>query len=361
MQLKSIFICLSAAAICACGQMKKHQATITADITGLKDSVVYLSIPVADSAKTDTIPVKDGKFTWTGETTEPVKVFLMFPTRYVDFFLENADIHITGHADSLSNLKITGSASHDENGVYETSIKSITDQEEKLYGKYEEVKDNDSAKGAWEEKAAELRKQRRTATMHYITAHPKSPVSLSLLSDMAVMGEYKQLDSLYQLLDASAQKTAVGGRLTARIAILKKSAIGEPMIDFTQPDVNGKPVKLSDFKGKYVLLDFWASWCGPCRAENPNVLKAYNAYKDKNFTVVGVSLDESGEKWREAINQDGMPWIQLSDLKGFRNEVAHQYGIQAIPSTFLLNPEGVIVAKNLRGEALHKKLQELLN
>jgi peroxiredoxin len=132
------------------------------------------------------------------------------------------------------------------------------------------------------------------------------------------------------------------------------------MIDFTQPDVNSKPVKLSDFKGKYILLDFWASWCGPCRAENPNVLKAYNTYKDKNFTVIGVSLDDSGEKWRKAIEEDGMPWIQLSDLKGFRNEVASQYGIQAIPSTFLLNPEGVIIAKDLRGEALHKKLGELL-
>ena len=361
MYTKSIFICFAAAALYACGPVKKDKATITADITGLKDSVVYLSIPVADSAKTDTLRVKDGKFSWTGEVDGPTKVFLMFPTRYADFFLENADIHITGHADSLSNLTVTGSASQDEYKAYEASLKSITDQEDKLYGKYEEVQKNDSAKGAWEEQLAELRQQRRTKTMHYIAANPKSPVSVSKLADMAVMGEYKQLDSLYQLLDASAQQTSTGQRLGTRIATLKKSAIGEPMIDFTQPDVDGNPVNLSDFKGKYVLLDFWASWCGPCRAENPNVLKAYNAYKDKNFTVVGVSLDDKGEKWREAIKEDGMPWIQLSDLKGFRNDVAKEYGIQAIPSTFLLNPEGIIIAKNLRGEALHKKLAELLN
>lgn len=362
MHTKNIFICLTAAAaLYACGPVKKEQATITADITGLKDSVVYLSIPVADSAKTDTIPVKDGKFSWTGEVTEPTKVFLMFPTRYADFFLENADIHITGHADSLNKLKVTGSASHDEYMAYEASIKSITDQEGQLWGNYDEVKDDPIAKGALEDQAAALRLQRRMKTMEYIATHPKSPVSLSKLSDMAVMGEYKQLDSLYKLLDASAQQTATGKRLGARIAILKKSAIGEPAIEFTQPDVDGKPVKLSDFKGKYVLLDFWASWCGPCRAENPNVLKAYNAYKDKNFTVVGVSLDDNGEKWHEAIKEDGMPWIQLSDLKGFRNQVAKEYGIQAIPSTFLLSPEGVIIAKDLRGEALHKKLAELLN
>jgi peroxiredoxin len=361
MHSKSIIACLAAAAICACGPVKNNKATITADITGLKDTVVYLSTPVADSAKTDTIPVKDGKFTWTGEVSEPTKVFLMFPTRYAEFFLENADIHINGHADSLGDLRVTGSASQDEYIAFQASLKPITDQEEQLYKKYEEVQGNDSAKSAWEEKAMELRKKRKAETMRYIGTHPKSPVSVANLTDMAIMGEYKQLDSLYRLLDVSAQQTATGKHLGDRITVLKKSAIGEPMIDFTQPDVNGKPVKLSDFKGKYVLLDFWASWCGPCRAENPNVLKAYNAYKDKNFTVVGVSLDDSGEKWHKAIEEDGMPWIQLSDLKGFRNEVAQQYGIQAIPSTFLLDPQGIIIAKNLRGEALHKKLAELLN
>ncbi|GEP96293.1 TlpA disulfide reductase family protein [Chitinophaga cymbidii] len=361
MHTKKIIACLAAAAIYACGPVKNNKATITADITDLKDTVVYLSTPVADSAKTDTIAVKDGKFTWTGEISEPVKVYLMFPTRYVELFAENADITITGHADSLTDLKISGSATHDEYVAFQASLKHITDQERQLYGKYQEAQKNDTAKAAWEEQIAELRNQRRAETMQYIATHPKSPVSVARLADMAIMGEYKQLDSLYKLLDVSAQQTGTGKRLGDRIAILKKSAIGEPMIDFSQPDVNGKPVKLSDFKGKYVLLDFWASWCGPCRAENPNVLKAYNNYKDKNFTVVGVSLDDDGEKWHKAIEEDGMPWIQLSDLKGFRNEVAKQYGIQAIPSTFLLDPQGIIIAKDLRGEALHKKLAELLN
>ncbi len=226
---------------------------------------------------------------------------------------------------------------------------------------YNEIKDNDSAMAVLEGKSMELRQQRRKLTVGYIAGHPKSPVSVSLLADMAVMGEYKTLDSLYKLLDPVAQKTAPGGRVGKRIATLKKSAVGEPFIDFTLPDTEGNDVKFSQFKGKYVLLDFWASWCGPCRAENPNVLKAFNAYKDKNFTVVGVSLDDDGTKWKKAIAEDGMPWIQLSDLKGFRNVVAQEYGIQAIPSTFLVSPEGVIVAKDLRGQALQNKLAELLN
>ncbi len=353
--------CLFAAALYACGPANKPKATITAEITGLRDSVVYLSVAVADSARRDTIRVTDGKFSWTGDVAEPQKAYLMFPMRYVELFLEQSDIRIAGHADSLTDLRITGSASHDEYMAYRKSLKPVTDQEEKLYAHYNEIKDNDSAMAALEARAKELRTQRRGITKRYIADHPKSPVSVSLLADMAVMGEYKTLDSLYQLLDPAAQKTGTGARLAKRIAVLKKSAVGEPMIDFTQPDVNGKPVKLSDFKGKYVLLDFWASWCGPCRAENPNVLKAFNTYKDKNFTVVGVSLDDDGEKWKKAIAEDGMPWIQLSDLKGFRNTVAQEYGIQAIPSTFLVSPEGIIIAKDLRGTALHKKLAELLN
>jgi peroxiredoxin len=133
-------------------------------------------------------------------------------------------------------------------------------------------------------------------------------------------------------------------------------------MEFTQNDTLGKPVSLSDFKGKYVLIDFWASWCGPCRAENPNVVKAYNNYKDKDFTVLGVSLDQPGkqEAWLNAIHKDSLTWTHVSDLKFWDNAVAQLYGIRAIPQNLLLDPSGKIIAKNIRGEELKKKLEEVM-
>lgn len=333
--------------------------TVTGNIAGLKANELVMHYYKGDKAVADTIKVKSGKFTWTGQMPEPQKVAIMFPNRYVDFFVESGKINLNGTIDSLQNLKVTGSKVQNESDAYDNLLKDLTNQEMPLYQKYGKVSKAEQVE--LELKLEALRMQKRERANQYITTHPKSAFSLSLVADRASMGSYKSVAEAFAALDPTAQQTAEGKRIAERLVVLKRSAIGEQMLDFTQNDTEGKAVRFSDFKGKYVLVDFWASWCGPCRAENPNVLKAYNQYKDKNFTVVGVSLDDKGENWKKAIKDDNMPWTQLSDLKGWENEVSTYYGIRGIPSTLLIDPNGKIIAKDLRGELLNKKLEELFN
>ena len=170
-----------------------------------------------------------------------------------------------------------------------------------------------------------------------------------------------ELENLYGSIPSKYKDTKSGKSISSIINARKITAIGKIAPDFTQPDTSGKPVKLSDLRGKYVLVDFWASWCGPCRAENPNLVKTFDRYKDKGFTVLGISLDQPGKKdaWLAAIHKDNLTWTQVSDLKFWDNEVAVLYGVKAIPTNLLLDPEGKIIAKDLRGEDLSKKLSEL--
>jgi peroxiredoxin len=361
--MKSIYCLSFLTFLAACGHQAPSQYTVTGNIKGLTDSLVYLQRQVGDSTVRDSAVVKGGQFQFTGELPMPAQVYISTKKEYIPFYLENADIRIEGNADSLDKVRITGSATQALQDSLSASMRPITDQIDSQYVAYGAAdKAKDTARLAIvEAKIDSLGVLRNQATKAFIHTHPASPICLYQIQSMTYSGSYPELDSLFEGLDTIVRYSAVGQHLEKYLAIMKRREVGARIMDFTQNDLKGQPVRMADYrKGRYVLLDFWASWCGPCRAENPNVLKAYNRFKGKNFVVLGVSLDEDSARWREAVVKDGMPWTQVSDLKGWKNEVSQQYGIQGIPANFLVDTSGTIIAKNLRGTALEKKLAEVL-
>ncbi|TKC60042.1 AhpC/TSA family protein [Pedobacter hiemivivus] len=352
-KLKFIMSLLLCASIGAYAQT----AIVLGNISGLKESKIVFYYFKDGKSVTDTVKVKDGQFRWVVKMPEAQKVSVVLLDDYYQFFVESGNIKITG-GKTIEELKVTGSKTQDEYKAHDQTLLGLNNQRSSLYDKWGKVSDEEQA--VLEAKIEDLGKQRKQRNNQYIIEHPKSAVSLSLVSDKVIVGNYEDAIYAYEKLAPSAQISMIGKQIAERLTVLKRSAIGATMLSFTQNDPEGKPVQFANFKGKYVLVDFWASWCGPCRAENPNVLKVYNQYKDKNFTVVGISLDDKADRWKKAIKDDKMPWTQVSDLKGWKNEIATYFGIKGIPNTLLIDPKGNIIAVGLRGETLVKALGKYL-
>jgi Peroxiredoxin len=223
----------------------------------------------------------------------------------------------------------------------------------------EELKD-ESIVGSIQQKYEIYMEELGDLMIRYAREEPSSSISLEIVAQLLPAYNINLMDSLFLSLAPELRASQLGKKTELQLTNMKKTPIGGIAPDFSQKDPDGEIIHLSDYRGKYVLVDFWASWCGPCRKENPHVVKAYNEFKDKNFDILGISLDNNKTSWTNAIRKDGLEWRQVSDLKKFDNEVAALYGVFSIPQNFLIDPNGVIVAKNLRGEQLIKKLSEIL-
>ena len=361
--MKRLLLVLLLSPILVIAQTSTKGFTIEGKLDGYPDGTeikLYKNGENVESSKTKLLKTK---FTLKGRVVEPILCFLIIgDAKPVEIYVENAVISIKGKKVEPPVFEISGSASHKDFAEFLKGFMPLAQQSSTLAATV-----NKTVPGA--ERDALLvtyNKQQesiQTEIDKFIKSKPRSLVSAFVLRATYQFNEdIIKLENRYKLLDATVKNSVAGKELNAFINESKIGAIGTQALDFTQPDTTGTPISLSSFRGKYVLVDFWASWCGPCRNENPNVVENFKKFSNKNFTVLGVSLDRPGQKdkWINAIKEDGLTWTHISDLQFWNNSAAVLYNIKGIPQNILVDPQGKIVAKNLRGPALEEKLCELL-
>jgi peroxiredoxin len=337
--------------------------TLEGKLDGYPEGAEILFYKNGENTETARTKLVNSKFTIKGSVKEPILCFIIVGSeKPLEVYVENAIISVKGKKATPPVYEVEGSASHKD---FDLFLKGFMPQANQLSSLASTI--NTTVQGAERDKLMAVYNTTRDNVQkvidQFIKDKPKSVVAPFVLNVTYSFNEdIVMLENRFKLLDEKVRNSEAGNQLEKFINESKIGAIGTQAIDFSQPDTTGTPVSLSSFRGQYVLLDFWASWCGPCRTENPTVVESFKKFNKKNFTVLGVSLDRPGqkEKWVNAIHEDNLTWTHVSDLQFWNNSAAMLYKVKGIPQNFLIDPQGKIVAKNLRGPALEAKLCELL-
>lgn len=362
---KFIYLLATIAFLAACNGKNGYQVSGTVE-NATDGEIVYLQKPEGRQLqKLDSAIIQNGKFTLKGKQDTALVCYLTYKGKNlddgksIDFFLENGQINIQLTAD---NHTATGTPNND---IYQAIRQQLNDLNKQIFITYESMSDTTLTDEQREAKAKEMEtldKKMVEATNVAIAQNITNAVGIYLLKRNYYNMSVKELDPLIAQIPAEYANDEAIVKIKNNVEKLKITAEGQKFTDFTMLTPDGKEIKLSDYvgKGKVVLIDFWASWCGPCRREMPNLVEIYKKYKGRSFEIIGVSLDRDAEAWKKGIEQLHMTWPQMSDLKYWDCEGARLYAVSSIPHTVLIDGEGIILSRGLHGEELQEKIAEAL-